>query len=306
MFRQSIENEIELVTLLEIIWKRKRSILLITSICCLVSLVISLNLPNIYRSSTLLAGVEDNTGGGMSSLSGQLGGLASLAGVSMSKVETSRVVIAMAIVKSRSFVKYFVNKHDLSVPLLAAKGWNAGTDQLQFDSDIYDETSGKWVSAEANIASDGRVYKVFTDALSINQDKVSGLVTITFESLSPSFSRKVLSLLVDEINERMRERDVIEAKDSVTYLNSQLEKTSLKGMQQVFYQLIEKQMQKMMLAEVRNEYVFKIIDPPDFPEERIRPKRIIILIITAACAFVISCAIMLVFAMGKELDRNNS
>ena len=69
----------------------------------------------------------------------------------------------------------------------------------------------------------------------------------------------------------MRENAVNEAQKSIDYLNFALSETEISGMQQVFYQLIEKQQQTKMLASVRDEYVFRTIDPAIISEEKSTP-----------------------------------
>ena len=52
--------------------------------------------------------------------------------------------------------------------------------------------------------------------------------------------------------------------------------TSLADLQKMIFELIQAQTEKMMLAEVRVEYVFETIDPPISPEEKSSVGRIII------------------------------
>ena len=56
-------------------------------------------------------------------------------------------------------------------------------------------------------------------------------------------------------------------------------KVFLCDLDQVFFELMEAQMQRMMLAEVRREYVLTTIDPPISPELKAEPKRSIICIL---------------------------
>ena len=49
-------------------------------------------------------------------------------------------------------------------------------------------------------------------------------------------------------------------------------------MKNIFYQLIEEQTKSLMLAELSDEYVFKVISEPKVTEEKVEPKRAIIAI----------------------------
>ena len=92
----------------------------------------------------------------------------------------------------------------------------------------------------------------------------------------------------------MRRLDIAEAEKSIGYLTDALEKTAIADMQQIFYQLIEKQQQTKMLANVRDEYVFKVIDPAVVPEKKSGPKRALICLLLVTSAFLISCLVLIV------------
>lgn len=57
-----------------------------------------------------------------------------------------------------------------------------------------------------------------------------------------------------------------------------------------------------MLAKSREEYSFKIIDPPVVPEERIKPKRRLIVML----GFIIGFFLAVFFAFGKNYIKQNS
>ena len=52
-------------------------------------------------------------------------------------------------------------------------------------------------------------------------------------------------------------------------------------LQQSIYELIEEQIKRIMLANVRDEYAFQVVDPAAIPDNRyfVRPKRIFIVIV---------------------------
>src|SRR5690606_4950259 len=78
--------------------------------------------PNIYQSSVLLAPANEE--GGAAGLSGQLGGLASLAGISLGSGGSNQTVIAKEVLQSRAFLADFIHRHNLEVPLIATEAWD--------------------------------------------------------------------------------------------------------------------------------------------------------------------------------------
>ena len=74
------------------------------------------------------------------------------------------------------------------------------------------------------------------------------------------------------------QQDVAKAEQAIEYLNEQVERTSLGGLQSVFYRLIEEQTKTIMLARVSNEYLFETIDPAVAPERKAKPRRLLIVV----------------------------
>jgi uncharacterized protein involved in exopolysaccharide biosynthesis len=85
--------------------------------------------------------------------------------------------------------------------------------------------------------------------------------------------------MVARVNDRMRSEATRSAKDSIEFLNQELAKTSVVGLQQAIYHLIEDQVNKAMLANVQHEYAFRVIDRAVAPEQRSSPKRTIMVLI---------------------------
>ena len=104
---------------------------------------------------------------------------------------------------------------------------------------------------------------------------------MSVESKSPILAQQWANWLVSDLNHWMREEDIEEYQNNIAYLEDRLEKTLLTDMQKVFYQLIEEQIKKLMLAEVKDEYVLKVVDPAVLPEEKYSPRRAVICILGA-------------------------
>ncbi|MCV5217412.1 hypothetical protein OFC53_39920, partial [Escherichia coli] len=76
----------------------------------------------------LLAPAESSNGGGLSKMAGQLGGLATLAGVNLGNADSSQADLAVQVMKSRKFIDSFIKTHDLLIPLMAVKSWDLEND----------------------------------------------------------------------------------------------------------------------------------------------------------------------------------
>ncbi|EPM7948047.1 TPA: Wzz/FepE/Etk N-terminal domain-containing protein [Vibrio parahaemolyticus] len=279
--QQLIGDEIDLREFLKALWKGKWIIIVTTFLFAVSSVFYALNLPNIYKADALLAPAESSSGGGLSKMAGQLGGLAALAGVNLGGSDSSQTDLAVQVMKSRQFIEMFISKHDLLIPVMAAKDWDLVNNKLILDDDLYDSSTGKWLRKPDGLRgakpTSQEAFEVFRkEILNINQDKDSGLYTISVKHYSPYVAQQWVNWLVKDINKVMRERTIAETSQNLTYLNNQLKKTAVADMQSTFYKLIEEQTKSLMLAEVQDEFVFKVVDPAVVPEVKDSPKRALI------------------------------
>ncbi len=239
-----------------------------------------LNTENVYKAEALLAISNEASGGGLNSIAGQLGGLASLAGINVGGDGDSKVQVALAILESRKFAKQFISDYEMAIPLFAGAGWDQESKQLVIDPDIYDTETGSWVRdvgpGKTASPTDLELYSKYREMLEITEDKPNGLVTIAVEHFDPALASIWANTLVEELNAEMRSREVVMAQQNISYLENQLESLENVDMRSVFFQLIEEQTKNLMLAEVKQDFVFSSIDPAVVPERPDSPKRTLI------------------------------
>ncbi|HHY0580688.1 TPA: Wzz/FepE/Etk N-terminal domain-containing protein [Vibrio parahaemolyticus] len=296
---QQGDDEIDLRELFKALWKGKWVIIVTTFVFAFCSVLYALSLPNIYKADALLAPAESSGGGGLSKMAGQLGGLAALAGVNLGAGESSQTDLAVQVMKSRQFIEAFVNKHDLLVPLMAAKGWDLENNKLILDEELYNPTAGEWLREPEGLRgatpTAQEAFEVFSkEVLNVNQDKESGLYTVSVKHYSPYLAQQWVNWLVEDINKVMRERTIAETSQNLAYLNAQLQKTAVADMQSAFYKLIEEQTKSLMLAEVQEEFIFKEVDPAVVPELKDGPKRALICVLGTLLGGMLGIAIVLI------------
>lgn len=276
------DDEIDLRELFTILWAGKWIILLSTLLFAVGGVVYALYKQDVYQANALLAPAEGSSG---SRLGGQLGSLASLAGVSIGEDSSSNTVIAKEVLQSRAFLADFIRRHKLEAPLMATEAWNMRQKEWVYDREIYNLETGEWGTDEDGESlqpTNWDLVKTFRENhLDVSENKDNGMVTVSVKSLSPLAARQWTEWLVKDINEHMRAQDVEEAEASISYLETKLDETNIAGMQQVFYQLIESETRTVMLANAQREYVFKTVDPAVVPQEKSEPKRALIVIIAA-------------------------
>ncbi|MBS0045165.1 LPS O-antigen length regulator, partial [Shewanella sp. M16] len=283
-FSQVTSDEIDLRKLFSVIWQGKWLIIGITTVFAIGSVALALYLPNIYKSEALLAPAAEEQNSGLNVLASQFGGLASLAGMNLGAKGggTDKTLLAIEVLKSRKFASDFIQRHKILPDLMAAESWSRADGELIYNAEVYDVFSQKWIrEVEPPFTPEPSMqeaYKKLSELVSVNKSLDTGLVTITVEHYSPTIAQKWVELLVKDINEYMKERDVIEALRSTRFLEEKINQTNVADIKVILYKLIEEQAKVIMFAEVRDEYIFKTIDPAVEPELKEKPRRALICI----------------------------
>jgi capsular polysaccharide biosynthesis protein len=298
LLAQNNDDEIDLRELWNVIWRGKWIIIAITAIFAVASVLYALSLPNIYKSEALLAPADSDQQGGLSGLSGQFGGLASLAGVNLGGGKTDKTALAIEILKSRQFFAGFVEKHNILPDLMAVESWDGGSNKIHYNEAIYSSNTGKWLRDVAPfrkvIPSTQEAKQIFDSLIGLENSPETGMVTISIEHQSPYIAKLWVDWLVEDINTEMKVRDKEEAENSIKYLQSQIAHTNIVEQKTLLYQLIEEQAKTLMFAEVRDEYVFKTIDPALVPELKFKPKRALIVVLGVMLGGILAILIVLV------------
>ncbi|MDX3774149.1 Wzz/FepE/Etk N-terminal domain-containing protein [Chromatiaceae bacterium AAb-1] len=298
------DDEIDLRELFKVIWQGKRVIIAVTFVFAVASVFYALSLPNIYKSEALLAPASEQK---MSGLSGQLGGLAALAGVSLGSGSADNTALALEIIKSRDFIGRFIERHNILVDLMASEEWDMNSNTLIYSSAIYDVETQTWTrTVEPPFNSKPSIqeaHRVFLEKFSVMQDKDSGMILISIQHLSPYIAQQWLSWLIEDINQEMKIRDIKEAERSIVYLQKQIQETNISDVKAALFSLIEEQTKSLMLANVRDEYVLKVVDSPMVPEQRDSPKRALICLLITFLGSIFSVFFVLLVNMFRKDDE---
>jgi uncharacterized protein involved in exopolysaccharide biosynthesis len=264
------EDEIDLVS----IWRtaRKSKYLILITLCVCVGLAVlycELVTP-IFRAEVVIANAHDEEmGGGASSITSQIGGLASLAGLDMGSDKSD--YDAKGVLNSRRLIEEFIRRKDLVSTLLPSKK----------------KPPSMWFAVQR-----------FKDRIvTIRDDKRTYLTTVDIDWTDAKTAAQWANDFVALANELIRTRALNDASRNLAYLNQQSALTNAVDMQRVIYNIIESEMKKLMLANGKVEYAFTVIDPAVTPEARKSPQTVII--VAAAFAFGLLMGIFLAFARDR-------
>lgn len=278
-----IEDEINLLEVAQKIWDGRWIISMVTLLSTAVAVFVALTSPLVYKAEVLMVPVAGGAQQGqLSQLSSQFGGLASLAGISLGGGQPNNVDAYLATLKSRKFIQRFAEQQGL-LPILFAGQWDA--------------TKNSWRGEKPTT---WQIYRTLNSSFNVSKDIKTGLVTISVASGDPEQAAEWANQLVHMLNAYIREETIAEAKRGLTYLQQQIQQTSLVGMQEVLYKLVEQQIQTITLAEVREQFAFSVIDPAVVPEQRESPKRRQMVTVGTVFGFLAGIVIVLIWSFLRQ------
>lgn len=299
MLQGPVAEEIDIMMVLRLLYAKKLPLFLGGLAGAVLGLLLSFTVPDLYTSKVKVSPVS---GGGMSAMLQQYGGIASLAGLTLPQGgDDDKTKLALAALDSEAFILDFIVSNDLQAGVLAAIDWDSETDQIFYDAEYSDPEGNLSVGedASAQILIRERLIEQFKQALGVSEDKVSGFITLTFTHVSATFAGDVLSLLVSAVNTKLRDTDVGEAEAAITYLEEYVTQVQYAEVKEAVYGLVQSQIETIMLASVRPEYVFRVIDGPSVPTKRASPVRPLYVVL----GFILSVALILLGWGSVKLHR---
>lgn len=287
------DDEINLSELFSIFWKNKFLILSVTFSSALFAIFYSLSLPNIYKSQALLSPSDAESSISMTS---KIGGLAGLAGISVPDEAGNKSTEAIARINSFEFFENLFLPNVMFQDLVAAKSWNPKLNILQYDDDLFDIDTNKWKVDNNNsslMPSNQEAYLEYKNIMNISQEQKTGFVTISIKHRSPYIAKQWTNLIVNLINQSMRNIERERALKSINFLNTQFLRLNYDEIKESVANLLEEEMKSLMMIEADEDYVFKTINSAIVPERKSEPRRSVIVIVSSLLGFMIGAFISL-------------
>lgn len=266
---------VDVVEIWNALWKGKWLIAAIAFLCTAAGIAYSLAVTPMYQANvTLMAAGESQASGALASLRG----LASLAGVNTGGGGNTERYLAM--LKSKQFVRGFIRDNKL-LPVLFSSDWDSKHHRWNSDN-----------SAHRRDYRDG-VKFFLKHVMFVTEDRQTGLITLAVQWTDPAVAAKWANQLVHRINKITRQSDIDESQQELDYLRKSLSKANLVELRQAIARVIQEQVNKMTLAQADTQYAFKIIDPAIVPKQRFRPRRTLIVVITAGLGVLLGLFVVL-------------
>ena len=189
------------------IWRKllrsKFLILGIIVVATAIALALAFVMTPVYRSQILLAptGAEDDKGQIMTLIGQYAPGsqLGSLGSGSNSKDQ------AIAVLKSRQFTEAFITNENL-LPILFADAWDAEAEEWGADDPANNPTMSDAVM-------------MFQESIrNVQEDTRRNLVALQIDWTDPELAARWANLMVERLNDHLRQQDVAEARRSIEFL----------------------------------------------------------------------------------------
>lgn len=287
----------------KLIWKYKIFVSIFSILWSTLILVYLLNQSDIYTAEGLYTPKSADQGGAISQLANQFGGLASMAGLNIGGSSQDKTQLAIELMKSRTFLQAFINKHDLLIPLMAAKGWDKINDKLIIDKDIYDQEKKKWIRT----VKEGKdpkptaweAYSELIDNISIEYISKKHIIKVNISHYSPQIAAAWLQLLIKELNFFWKEKNLSETKNAIELLEKEASRASIAEVREALYGLIAEHIKTQTLTQVTEEVIFETVGEVTVPEEKSKPKRALLLLFFTIIGFFIASICAVIYGLNR-------
>jgi uncharacterized protein involved in exopolysaccharide biosynthesis len=277
IYEPGISSDLSLSSLTRILWARKWLIILSAALTAGAFAVIAFVMTPVYRATTIVIPAEPGGAsvGGLDSVLNQFGGLAALGGFGGGGSVTGGVGVeeSLAVLRSREFTEQFIREKDLMPKLYGERSLNSDDPPTFADA-----------------------YKFFDREIRrVARDTRTGLITVGIEWRDPILAAEWANQLVARLNAEMRARAIEYSNASVSYLEQELTSTAIVDIRAAISRLMEAQVNLRMLANVTEEYAFRVIDralPPD-RDDVLRPQKLLMIVMGGVAGFLIGVVIVL-------------
>jgi uncharacterized protein involved in exopolysaccharide biosynthesis len=274
-------DEASLGLLFAVLWAKRWIIAALTVSFAALAILYALNATVWYRADVLMVQAESNA---VPASLGSLGGLASLAGISIGEAGVSRVPIA--VLKSRDFARDFIAAEGIESALLDAAASGSLFSRRDKKPDVRDAVA----FFDENVRF-------------VGEDEKTGLVKLAVTWVDPEIAAAWANKLIVSANERLRRQALDDAERSINYLRSEISSTNVVTLQQSLGKVLESEMQRMLVARGNEEFAFKVIDRAVPPRDKFRPMRTLIAIGGVFLGFLVGVAVALIAYAGANRSQ---
>ncbi|MDA9174225.1 hypothetical protein N9O49_02275 [Gammaproteobacteria bacterium] len=241
-----------------------------------ITLSYSFNQPNIYRSDSIVSASSSFFGSSFIKQSLSRDPLSALGLTSGGSGEVDKYKLAIKNLSSRNFLVTFYNNDNFLIDLYCTESPSLT------DSDCKKSVVG------INKPNFHDFLNELNKNFDFHHDPREGFLYLGFKSKSPLVAKRSLELIILEINEYSKTKELAKAEKAYRYLEDEISKTNNLQIQRSLSSLIEEQARTKILGAIGEEFVFTVIETPHYPEVRFYPSHSRNLILGVLLGFSLS------------------
>ena len=291
------DDEIDLRELFGALWRGKFLIIL----CVLVAITLAaLYLRSAERKYTVtyvfVPVASDDTGPNLNGL----GGLASLAGISLPSSSSGDFKTFKYLLKSEEVSSFILKDEDLIKQIFTSE-WNtqSGTFNSPPDGQFtpYIRALKKLLTGQGSSTyqepNAARLSHWMENAFNASEDRDTGFLTLTSETAFPSVMLEVLETVTMETDRLLKERYIESSEQTMGFYQRQLAKARAREHREALAKLIAQEDQKLMLASKGSYFVAEPLTDPTVSLAPTSPKSSLILALSIVLGGFFGAALVL-------------
>jgi uncharacterized protein involved in exopolysaccharide biosynthesis len=268
---ETYEDEINLLDYVKIILRNKMLICSIVGIVVVATVIVSFVMTPIYEAEAIIAPVAKSGDSSGAALLAVQFGISAPPSTNMSEI--------VNLLKSNVLREEVIRKHNLLPVFFEEKDLKGRSDNQNMWEGI----------------------RYLGDALKVNPNQKDNSIQVTMQFRDPKIAADIVNYTLFELTDHMSNEARRVADTNKKYLESQVDKTADPFIKTKIYALIAQQIETAMMAEVKENFAYKILDPPQTPDKKIKPKRTQMVLV----AFIASLFLGIFAAFGNEYWKNH-
>lgn len=268
------EDEIKIGQVVLLLISRWKIFVAVVTLFALAGVAYALSRPNIYEAKAVLVANPSLSrsgrgGGGVGLAALQSAPLLALMGGGGGGGGNANVDRALISFRSRTFVLKMIKDYNL-LPVIFPK---ESPEVLRSEEKI--TQAYEWLNARVQITP------------------LMGVYNLSVKHTSPNSAFKIANVVIKALNDEEKARVVHEASHQIDHINGQLAGVNEIVIRDSLFAIIVEKTQERAMAEVQEEYIFNVVDPPILPKEKVGPIRVLIVLVFVALGVPVGLFVVL-------------
>lgn len=284
---ESQESEIDIKELLEVVWRGKYFVVASVVIITAISIIIALSKPNVYQVTTTLFPQEQ------SKSQGGLGGLASLAGINLDTGGAISPDISFkSMLANYAFMKKFIQDRELAKKIFDKNLYKSYVFALNYDG-FYKLL--KHSDKEKKNINEFTIYLFLKGVLSIQNNKKTGVITVTATHPSPKFAKYVLESFLEDSTKELVKMELKTLDIKISKYKKELLITQNLELKTELAKLISNLLKQKVYMNSNKYYKTNVLSKAYIPDEqdKVAPSRKNIVIVSFIGSLIVSILLLI-------------